>query len=56
MFDANWKDEVEGRVCGYSSLSEEAGDAVLDKGMERERLHNPCFPGSHPNRQWLHFS
>ena len=30
-FDANWKEKVEDSVGGYSSLSEEAGDAFLDK-------------------------
>ena len=30
-FDANWKEKVEDSVSGYSSLSEEAGDAFLDK-------------------------
>ena len=36
-FDADWK-EVEDSVRGYSSLSEEAGDAFLDKEIEREKL------------------
>ena len=30
-FDAHCKEEVENSVSGYSSLSEEAGDAFLDK-------------------------
>ena len=30
-FDAHWKEEVEDSVGGYSSLSEDAGDAFLDK-------------------------
>ena len=34
-FDANWKREVEDSVDGYSSLSEEAGDAFLDKEIEK---------------------
>ena len=31
MFDADWKEEIEESVSGYSSLSEEASDAFLDK-------------------------
>ena len=34
-FDANWKREFEDSVDGYSSLSEEAGDAFLDKEIEK---------------------
>ena len=34
-FDANWKREFEDSVDGYSSLSEEAGDAFLDKEVEK---------------------
>ena len=36
VFDVNWKEEVEDSVSGYtcSSLSEEAGDALLDKEIE----------------------
>ena len=34
-FDANWKEEVEDSVGGYSSLSEETGDAFLDKKIEK---------------------
>ena len=30
-FDADWKEEVEDSVGGYSSLSEEAGDAFLER-------------------------
>ena len=29
VFDANWKEEVEDNVNGYSSLSEEVADALL---------------------------
>ena len=31
MFDADWKEEVEENVNGYSSLSEEVTDSLLDK-------------------------
>ena len=34
-FDAHCKEEVENSVSGYSSLSEEAGDAFLDKEIEK---------------------
>ena len=34
-FDADWKEEVEDSVGGYSNLSEEAGDAFLDKEVEK---------------------
>ena len=40
-FDANWKEEVEeveDSVGGYSSLSEEAGDAFLDKEIEKGEI------------------
>ena len=37
-FDANWKEEDEDSVCGYSSLSEEAGDAFLDKEIEKGKI------------------
>ena len=39
-FDADWKEEVEDSVGGYSSLSEEAGDAVLDKEIENVKLQS----------------
>ena len=34
LFDADWKDEVEDSVNGYSSLSAEAGNAFFDKEIE----------------------
>ena len=37
-FDANWKEEVEDSVRGYSSLSKEAGDAFLDKEAEKGEI------------------
>ena len=37
-FDADWKEEVEDSVGGYSSLSEEAGDAFLDKEIEKDEI------------------
>ena len=37
-FDPNWKGEVEDSVNGYSSLSEEAGDAFLDKEIEKGEI------------------
>ena len=39
-FDANWKKEVEDSVGGYSSLSEEAGDAFLDKEIKKVKLQS----------------
>ena len=39
-FDANWKEEVEDSVGGYSSLSEEDGDAFLDKEIEKVKLQS----------------
>ena len=41
-FDADWKEEVEESVGGYSSLSEEAGVAFLDKEIEKGEIAN-CF-------------
>ena len=38
-FDADWK-KVEDSVSVYSSLSEEAGDAFLDKEIKRVKLQN----------------
>ena len=38
VFDADWKEEVEDSVGGYSSLSEEAGDAFLDKEIEKGEI------------------
>ena len=35
VFDANWKGEVEDNVNGYSSLSEEVTDSLLDKEIEK---------------------
>ena len=37
-FDADWKEEVEDIVSGYSSLSKEAGDAFLDKEIEKAEI------------------
>ena len=37
-FHANWKEEVEDSVGGYSSLSEEAGNAFLDKEIEKGEI------------------
>ena len=37
-FDANWKEEDEDSVGSYSSLSEEAGDAFLDKEVEKGEI------------------
>ena len=37
-FDADWKEEVEDSVGGYSSLLEEAGDAFLDKEVEKGEI------------------
>ena len=33
-----WKEEVEDSVSGYNSLSEEAGDALLDKVIEKSEI------------------
>ena len=38
VFDANWKEEVEDSVSGYSSLSKEARDASLDKEIEKGEI------------------
>ena len=35
VFDADWMEEVENNVNGYSSLSEEATDSLLDKEIEK---------------------
>ena len=34
VFDADWKEEVGDNVKGYSSLSEEVTDSLLDKEIE----------------------
>ena len=34
VFDADWKEEVEDSVSGYSSLSEKPGDAFLDNEIK----------------------
>ena len=34
VFDTYWKEEVEENVKGYSSLSEEVTDSLLDKGKK----------------------
>ena len=36
VFDADWKEEVQDRVNGYSSLYKEAG--VLDKEIEKREI------------------
>ena len=38
VFDANWKEEVEDNVNGYSSLSEEVTDSLLDKEIEKGEI------------------
>ena len=38
VFDANWKEEVEENVKGYSSLSEEVTDSLLDKEIEKGEI------------------
>ena len=42
VFDANWKEVVEDRVSGYSSLSEEAGENFLYicGNIKKGRLQN----------------
>ena len=38
MFDADWKEEVEDNVNGYSSLSEEVTDSLFDKEIEKGEI------------------
>ena len=38
VFDADWKEEVGDNVKGYSSLSEEVTDSLLDKGIEKGEI------------------
>ena len=38
VFDANWKEEVEDNVNGYSSLSEEVTDSLSDKEIEKGKI------------------
>ena len=38
MFDADWKEEVEENVKGYSSLSEEVTDSLLYKEIEKGEI------------------
>ena len=38
VFDADWKEEVEENVNGYSSLSEEVTDSLLDKEIEKGEI------------------
>ena len=38
VFDADWKEEVEDNVNGYSSLSEEVADSVLGKEIEKGEI------------------
>ena len=38
VFDADWKVEVEENVNGYSSLSEEVTDSLLDKEIEKGEI------------------
>ena len=40
VFDADWKEEVEDNVNGYSSLSEKVTDSLLDKEREKVKLQN----------------
>ena len=37
-FDADWKEEVGDNVKGYSSLSEEVTDSLLDKEIEKGEI------------------
>ena len=38
VFDADWKEEVGDNVKGYSSLSEEFTDSLLDKEIEKGEI------------------
>ena len=38
VFDVDWKEEVEDNVNGYSSLSEEVTDSLLDKEIEKGEI------------------
>ena len=38
VFDADWKEEVGDNVKGYSSLSEEVTDSLLDKEIEKGEI------------------
>ena len=38
VFDADWKEAVENNVNGYSSLSEEVMDSLLDKEIEKGEI------------------
>ena len=38
VFDADWKEEVEDNVKGYSSLSEEVTDSLLHKKIEKGEI------------------
>ena len=38
VFDADWKEEVEENINGYSSLSEEVTDSLLDKEIEKGEI------------------
>ena len=38
VFDAYWKEEVEENVNGYSSLSEEVTDSLLDNEIEKDEI------------------
>ena len=38
VFDADWKEEVRDNVKGYSSLSEEVTDSLLDKEIEKGEI------------------
>ena len=38
VFDADWKEEVEDNINGYSSLSEEVTDSLLDKEIEKGEI------------------
>ena len=38
VFDADWKEDAEENVTGYSSLSEEVTDSILDKEIEKGEI------------------
>ena len=40
VFDADWKEEVGDNVKGYSSLSEEVTDSLLDKEIKMGEITN----------------
>ena len=38
VFVTDWKEDVEDNVNGYSSLSEEVADSLLDKEIEKGEI------------------